>query len=109
MMKKMTAIQEMYHDQMIKGKAKSWDYYLEKEKQNLIEAYEVGNNDYANFNYVGESGEDYYEITYQSKEKEEDKVEEEEEQEPPMCSSCSGTGMGSYDGSSCYSCNGRGY
>lgn len=35
--------------------------------------------------------------------------EEEEEEEPPMCFNCNGTGEGSYDGSSCSVCGGKGY
>jgi hypothetical protein len=29
-------------------------------------------------------------------------------EEPQMCSACSGTGEGQYDGTNCYSCNGKG-
>jgi hypothetical protein len=38
----------------------------EKHKQEIIEAYKVGNNDYANFSYVATSGEDYYQETFKT-------------------------------------------
>jgi len=34
------------------------------EKFQIIDAYETGLNDYANFNYKAENGIDYYKITY---------------------------------------------
>lgn len=34
---------------------------------------------------------------------------EDEEEEEPMCSHCSGTGEGQYDGSRCNVCKGKGY
>ena len=44
------------HDS-IKQKAIS---LLEKEKEIIITSYNTGNKDYANFNYIAESGKDYY-------------------------------------------------
>ena len=40
----------------------------ELHKQEIIEAYEVGNNDYANFSYVATSGEDYFGVRFENKE-----------------------------------------
>jgi hypothetical protein len=39
----------------------------EMHKQEIMDAYKVGNNDYANFSYVATSGEDYYHLTFVSK------------------------------------------
>ena len=36
----------------------------EMHKQEIIDAYKIGNNDYANFSYVATSGEDYYQETF---------------------------------------------
>jgi hypothetical protein len=36
----------------------------EMHKQEIIDAYKVGNNDYANFIYVATSGDDYYDVTF---------------------------------------------
>jgi len=44
-----------------------FDKAKEMHKQEIIDAYKVGNNDYANFNYVATSGDDYYYVTFVSK------------------------------------------
>jgi hypothetical protein len=43
---------------------KIFEQAKEMHKQEIIDAYKVGNNDYANFSYVATSGEDYYQETF---------------------------------------------
>jgi hypothetical protein len=68
----MTSIEFLFNELWETSKDKfEWHSILEKakemHKQEIIDAYKVGNNDYANFNYVATSGENYYQKTFVSK------------------------------------------
>jgi len=47
-----------------KGVPSNFQHWLDLEKQQIIDAYEVGNNDYANFSYIATNGKDYYNQVY---------------------------------------------
>ncbi len=67
-MSKQTAFTRYLND-VLKGRVKEMSYYLELEKQNIINAHIRGNESYLNpFTYITDA-ENYYKETYEKEEK----------------------------------------
>lgn len=70
----MTALRELYEDMMLHGKVKIWDYYFEREKQQIMDGYDngfsSGYDDAQGDGAIFENGEQYFAETYGSKESE---------------------------------------
>jgi hypothetical protein len=64
----MTSIEWLIEELKLEGYDHTIQQAKEMYKQEIIKAYNVGNNDYANFSYVATSGENYYEVRFENKE-----------------------------------------
>jgi hypothetical protein len=64
----MTSIDWLIEELKLEGYDHTIQQAKEMHKQEIIKAYNVGNNDYANFSYVATSGENYYEVRFENKE-----------------------------------------